>query len=54
MKGLVDINISANYYINKNFGVFVDLNNLAFQKWQQYYRYPNIGFTAIAGFKLSF
>lgn len=54
VKGLIDINLSANYFITKNIGVFVDVNNLAFQKWQRYYKYPTYQFQVIAGAKLSF
>ncbi|HMW11605.1 MAG TPA: hypothetical protein PKK18_08860 [Chitinophagales bacterium] len=54
IKGLVDVNLSANYFITKNIGVFVDLNNLGFQKWQRFYRYPSYNFQVIAGVKLSF
>nr|MBP6661169.1 hypothetical protein [Chitinophagales bacterium] len=54
IKGLIDINLSANYFITKNIGVFVDVNNVAFQKWQRYYNYPTYQFQVIAGAKLSF
>ena len=54
IKGLIDINFSANYFITKNIGVFVDVNNVAFQKWQRYYNYPTYQFQVIAGAKLSF
>lgn len=54
IKGLVDVNLSANYFITKNIGIFVDLNNLGFQKWQRFYRYPTYTFQVIGGVKLSF
>jgi hypothetical protein len=54
VKGLIDINLSANYFITKNIGVFLDLNNLGFQHWQRYYKYDTYGFHVIAGVKLSF
>lgn len=54
VKGLVDVNLSANYFITKNIGVFVDLNNLGFQKWPRFYRYPTYSFQVIGGVKLSF
>jgi hypothetical protein len=54
VKGLVDVNLSANYFITKNIGIFVDLNNLGFQKWQRFYRYPTYSFQVIGGVKLSF
>lgn len=54
IKGLIDVNLSANYFFTKNIGVFVDLNNLCFQKWQRFYKYPTYTFQVIAGVKLSF
>ena len=54
IKGLIDVNVSANYFITKNIGVFVDLNNLGFQKWERFYKYPTYSFQVIAGIKLSF
>lgn len=54
IKGLIDVNFSANYYFTKNIGVFVDLNNLGFQKWQRFYQYPTYSFQVIGGVKLSF
>jgi hypothetical protein len=54
VKGLIDVNLSANYFITKNIGVFVDLNNLGFQKWQRFYRYPTYSFQVIGGVKFSF
>ena len=54
IKGLIDVNFSANYFITKNIGIFCDINNLAFQKWQRFYRYPTYQFQVIAGVKLSF
>ncbi len=54
IKSLIDLNLSATYFINKHIGVFVDLNNLGFQKWQPYYRYNTYGAQFIAGVKLNF
>lgn len=54
VRGLVDVNLSASYFINKHIGFFVDLNNLAFQKYQRYNNYPTYGFHAIGGVKISY
>lgn len=54
IKGLVDVNLSANYFITKNIGVFVDFNNVGFQKWQRFYKYPTYIFQVIGGVKLNF
>ena len=44
----------AHQLINKNIGVFVDLNNVGFQKWQRFYKYPTYNFQVIGGVKLNF
>lgn len=54
IKPLIDVNLSANYFITKNIGIFVDVNNIGFQKWQRFYKYPTYSFQVIAGVKLSF
>jgi len=54
IKGLIDVNLSANYFITKNIGVFVDVNNVGFQKWQRFSNYPTYVFQVIGGVKLSF
>lgn len=54
IKGLIDVNVSANYFFTKNIGVFVDLNNVGFQKWQRFYKYPTYNFQVIAGVKLTY
>ncbi|MFN8238523.1 MAG: hypothetical protein U0T77_10170 [Chitinophagales bacterium] len=54
LKGLIDVNLSANYFITKNIGVFVDVNNLGFQKWPRFYKYPTYQFQVIGGVKLAF
>ena len=54
IKGLIDINFSGTYYIMKNIGIFCDINNLAFQKWNRFYKYPTYNFQVIAGVKLAF
>lgn len=38
---IFDIDIKAEYYFGKHFGVFVDMDNLAFQQMTRYYRYPS-------------
>jgi len=54
IKGVADINLSASYFFTKNIGVFVDLNNLAFQKYQRYINYPSYGLQAIGGVKITY
>ncbi|MCB9034041.1 MAG: hypothetical protein H6553_09405 [Chitinophagales bacterium] len=52
--GVIDLNISASYFINKHIGFFIDLNNFGFQKYQRFYQYPTYGFQAIGGVKISY
>jgi hypothetical protein len=54
IKGVVDVNLSASYFFTKNIGVFIDLHNLAFQKYQRYINYPSYGLQAIGGVKISY
>lgn len=54
LKGVVDINLSAGYNLNKYVGFFVNLNNIAFQKYQRYYLYPSYGLQAIGGVVLTY
>lgn len=54
LKGLIDINLSANYNLNKYVGFFVNLNNIAFQDYQRYYLYPSYGFQALGGVVLTY
>lgn len=54
IKGVVDVNLSASYFFTKNIGVFIDLNNLAFQKYQRFINYPTYSFQAIGGIKISY
>ncbi|MBK6339752.1 MAG: TonB-dependent receptor [Bacteroidetes bacterium] len=54
LNGIVDINLSANYNLNKYVGFFVNLNNIAFQKYQRYYLYPSYGLQALGGVVLTY
>jgi hypothetical protein len=54
IKGVVDLNLSATYFFTKNIGAFIDLNNLAFQKYQHFINYPTYSFQAIGGIKISY
>lgn len=54
IKGVIDLNFSASYFFTKNIGVFIDLNNLSFQKYQRFVDYPTYGFQAIGGIKITY
>lgn len=49
LNGTVDINLGATYKFSKSFSFFANLNNLAFIKYEPYYRYPTYGFNCMAG-----
>lgn len=54
LKPLVDLNFSAQYQLNKYVGFFAQVNNVASQKSQQFYKYPGYGFLALGGVILSY
>jgi hypothetical protein len=51
---LLDLSLGAEYQVTDKFGVFLDLNNVTNQKFQRWYKYPNIGFNMMAGITLKF
>ena len=52
--GQLNLKFGADYFINKQFGVFVQLNNLLNQDIYHFNRYPELGINAMAGIKISF
>jgi hypothetical protein len=49
IKGMVDINLGADYQFTKYLSFFAQLNNLANFKYQKWYNYPTFGFNAMVG-----
>jgi len=49
LNGLFDLNVGAEYSIGKNIGIFLDLNNIASNKRQRWFRYPTYGFNVMGG-----
>lgn len=49
IKGMVDINLGADYQFTKYLSFFAQLNNLANIKFQNWYNYPTFGFNAMLG-----
>ncbi len=49
LKPMIDINLDATYQYNNNWSFFVDLQNLAFQKYELYYNYPTYNFIFLLG-----
>lgn len=51
---IIDININVEYRYSDQLSVFVRLNNLAFQRYEQYYNYPSQRFMGMVGASMSF
>ena len=51
---LMDVSLSADYYLTENFGVFIHLNNLAANKYRRWYSYPNFGLNVLGGITARF
>ena len=49
LKGTVDFNLGLEYRYTKILSAFINFNNVAAVKYQQWYNYPNYGFTVLAG-----
>lgn len=49
-----DLNASLEYEYSKNLSFFLQLNNFAFQKYENWLGYANQGFNALAGVNFSF
>ena len=54
LNGLFDLNLGAEYQINKNFGLFFDLNNLVSNKRERWFRYPTYGLNILGGITAKF
>ncbi|MDR0954353.1 MAG: hypothetical protein LBM20_03100 [Rikenellaceae bacterium] len=52
--GQVDLQFGADYFINRQFGVFVQLQNLLNQRLYTFNRYRELGMNGTIGIKLSF
>ncbi|MDR0790408.1 MAG: hypothetical protein LBO06_06400 [Bacteroidales bacterium] len=50
----IDLNLAAQYDFNKQLSLFINLNNLAFQRQYQYINYPSQRFMAMIGAKFAF
>ncbi len=51
---LFDISVGGEYFVAKNFGIFLDINNLANNRRQRWYRYPSFGINVMGGISLRF
>ncbi|MEZ4892590.1 MAG: TonB-dependent receptor [Saprospiraceae bacterium] len=53
-EALYDLSVGGSYYFTKNFGAFLDINNLLNNKRERWYRYPTVGLNFLAGIKVRF
>lgn len=51
---IIDINLSVNYKYSDQLSLFVKLNNLAFQRYEEYYNFPSQKFMGMIGASFSF
>lgn len=49
LNGLYDLSVGAEYWIAKNFGVFLDANNVLNNKRQRWRNYPTYGINVLGG-----
>ncbi len=54
LDAVIDLNIKGNYQFTSKFSVFAQLNNLGFQKYEQWFGYPVQSFNFLAGISYSF
>lgn len=54
MDNINELNVTGMYNITSNAGVYVQLNNLLFQKYDLLYGYPAQGFNAMVGVNINF
>jgi hypothetical protein len=51
---LYDLSVGGNYFFSKNFGVFLDVNNILNNKRERWYNYPMVGMNFLAGITARF
>ncbi len=54
LNALFDLSLGAEYFVNKNIGIFFDANNLFNNKRQRWYRYPTYGINILGGITARF
>ncbi|MEZ4985482.1 MAG: hypothetical protein R2795_10670 [Saprospiraceae bacterium] len=54
LNALFDISLMGEYYFTDNIGAFLQLNNLASNQRQRWFRYPTMGINVLAGVTAKF
>lgn len=53
-KGILDLGFAVDYKFNKKWALWIDLNNIANNKYQRWNAYSSFGFNFLLGFKFNF
>ena len=51
---LLDVSLGAEYAVNKNFGAWLRLNNIANSRYERWQNYPTLGINVLAGIAAKF
>jgi outer membrane receptor protein involved in Fe transport len=54
LKGVTDVNLGFEYRYNKFLSLYLDLRNVANQRYQRWYGYPTQKFNFMAGLTYTF
>jgi len=54
LKDAADLNLGVDYKLNKKWALWVDLNNIANNRYQRWNRYESFGFNFLAGIRYQF
>ena len=54
LNGLFDLSFGADYQVAKNFGIFLNLNNVAANKRERWVNYPTYGINVLGGITARF
>jgi outer membrane receptor protein involved in Fe transport len=54
MKAVIDLNVGSDYELSDRLNLFIRLNNLGFQKYDQWLGYASKGFNWMAGLSYTF
>ena len=54
LDGIFNVDVGAEYLINDQFGVFLDINNLANQEYERWKNYPTVGMNIVGGIVFSY
>jgi hypothetical protein len=53
LKNVADVNFGVDYDLNKKWGIWLDLNNIANVKYERWSQYPSFGFNIVGGIRFN-